>query len=164
MPVFFSIIIHLENRVIYQSIELDALYKTVYMAVPFDLDIEIKKLKYVYFYRRKISTIFNILMKCIDKKSIAKNLFTSVCSPFNSASNRLYGIFSERSEAEIIRWERCSLTSLFRNFRLKKTYHRINGFIFFFRFLLQFKLNHIPFDRAWLTLQNGVEYILFSLG
>jgi hypothetical protein len=55
---FFLKIFHFSNWVIYQSIELDLLYKTVYMTFLFNPNIELKKFKYSVFSTYKIWSIF----------------------------------------------------------------------------------------------------------
>ncbi len=55
---FFFKILYLWNWVIYQSIELDLLYKTIYMTFLSTLEIESKKSKYSAWVHFKILVIF----------------------------------------------------------------------------------------------------------
>ena len=83
--IFFLQVVSCSNRVIYQSIERDLLYKMVYMTFLLSLDIEVKNSKKHFFLHFYFRAFFSILAKYLGQKSIAKKYFTSFCSPFNSA-------------------------------------------------------------------------------
>ena len=101
--IFFFKIFQCLNCVIYQSIELGLLYKTVYMTFLFQLNIESKKLKYCIFRHCIEFGLSSILTKCPCHKTIVGNIITSRCSPFNSASNHMLDINIKCSKVETIR-------------------------------------------------------------
>jgi hypothetical protein len=149
---FFLKLFLCSNRVIYQSIGLDLLYKTVYMTFPLNLDFTVKKSKNGDFWHIEFRVFFSILTEYLGQKSIAKRTFTSSCRPFNSASNHILDIVSQRSAAEIIWLEHWRLTPYLSYYWC----HNIHIWNFFSWIFSLSKLNRIPIDRAWLALQNGL--------
>ena len=94
---------HCLNCVVYQSIELGLLYKTVYTKFLFQLNIESKKLKYCIFRHCIEFGLSSILIKCPCHKTIVGKIITSRCSPFNSPSNHMLNINIKCSKVETIR-------------------------------------------------------------
>jgi hypothetical protein len=81
----------------YQSIELDLLYKTAYMAFFNCIKISGENSKYISFNNFKNPLVLSILPQRPSEKLIAKNIDTSSCSPFDSASNHIMGFSPKRS-------------------------------------------------------------------
>jgi hypothetical protein len=121
----------------------------VYMTFLLSLDIEVKKSKNSNFLHIWFHVFFSILTKYPGQKSIAKKNYTPFCSSFNSASNHICDIISKRSHGAIAKLEYCPFNEIKRNFIF------IFG-NFFLEFFSLFKLSHIPIDRVWLALQNGI--------
>ena len=120
-PMFFfrffrSKIFHCSDQVIYQSIELDFLYKTIYITFLCDVSFKSKKSKNSDFSWYKISLFLSILILCLWEESIAKKKFIMFGSPFNSASNDILDIVSKRSSSENVRLEYRPLTPYFTYF------------------------------------------------
>ena len=89
----------------------------------------------------RFHAFFSILTKYIGQSSIAKKNYTPFCSPFNSASNHIWDIMSQRSHGDIAKLEYRRLNEI-----SVTSYSYL--WIFFLEIFLLFKLNHIPIDRA----------------
>jgi len=131
LPIFFLKFCHCSSWVIYHSIELDLLYKTVYMTFLLNLNWESKNSKYSIFSAHKISFFFSILSKCMGQKSITNINFISFCSPFNAASNHILNIVLKCATSEIVRLEYRLLTPYFTYFVSNLAQHHIDICEFF---------------------------------
>ena len=111
------------------------------MTFIFNHDIVAKKSKNNVFLTYTISCFFSILTKYIGQSSITKKKYTPFCSPFNSASNHIWDIMSQRSHGDIAKLEYRRLNEIQYNF----IFIFVN---FFLKMFSLFKLNCIPVDRA----------------
>ncbi len=64
--------------------------------------LEWKFAQILCFLQYKTSFFFSISTRCIGHKSNINNIFSSVCSPFNSVSIHIFDLFSKRWRAGII--------------------------------------------------------------
>ena len=99
---FFLKFFHYSNWIIYQSVELELLYKMVYMTFSINPSIEVEKSKYCIFWRN-INFFPSILMKYLYQKMNAKRETASSYSPFNSALNNVFHIVLRYSTTESLR-------------------------------------------------------------
>ncbi len=151
---------HFPNRVIYQWIELDLLYKTVYKTFIFNLNIDLKISKYNIFHYITFVSFFSILVKCRCEKSIAKNLFISVCSPLNSASNHILDILSKGGQLYIIKSE-CKVLAPFFTYFSNIAYWYLKIFFFIILYFIKWII-HRSIELS-LLYKTVYKFILFDL-